>query len=568
MPPADAPPRCPVCLTTAAGEPPDCRTCGWTLYGPPVLGRLTAADEREFTERLTTGQRAHDLLAATRAAHLGSGLEALVRAGPVQMEERRTAEQDVARELAALDLTDADPHQAAEQAGAAGEVVVVEIAEERITAARFALTSEAGPVESAELRVVEWRSLVPDLSGDPVERAFTLAGGIGVRPVTYLTETFAPTLSGLATRDDQVTVINRLPGWPLADAVAETMRHHHPGSRLLLARPPTTREPPPNLSEMVRVRGGITAGAAGVLRDGRAFVAAGGADGSVTAWALPGAVRLSLDSRHTARVTAVDLNDDLVVSGDGRGVVLCRRLRGDDTEPRPLVAHLDRVIAVHAGDTAVFSLDGTGALWRTPTDSGGDAFHVDVTIAAASALAVTGDGTIVATGGTDGTIRLWDGHTGDRIRAIKAAGRITALAFAPDGRTLAIGQVDGTVARCDLTAGHVTALPVASPTTGRPIRTVALRDDGVIVTGDDTGLIRCHPWAGTGPAVGTASAVGAGSVGSGSVAGAGFAVGTHAPAAVKAVASHADRLLSAGADGLVRLWARDFTRSSGRSGQA
>ncbi|WP_346101288.1 hypothetical protein [Nonomuraea maheshkhaliensis] len=539
-----------------------------------MLGRLTADDERDFTDRLTTGQRTHDLLAVVRAAHLGPRSETLVRAGPVRPEERRRAEQDVARELAALDLTDADPHQAAEQAGAAGEVVVVEIAEERITAARFDLTSEARPVESADLRVVEWRSLMPELSGDPVERAFTLAGGIGALSVTYEAEVFEPPLNGLAAGEDRLTVINRLPGWPLPELVAETIRRGHPQARLLLTRPPATRKPQTELSgdlrptlapgsgvrtapEVVRVRGGITAGAAGVLRDGRAVVAAGGADGSVTAWGLPGAVRLSLDSRHAARVTAVHMNDDLVVSGDGRGVVLCRRA-DDGSEPRPLVAHLDRVIAVHAGDTAVFSLDGTGALWRTPIGHGGDAFHVDVTIAAASALAVTGDGTIVATGGTDGTIRLWDGHTGDRVRAIKAAGRITALAFAPDGRTLAIGHLDGTVARCDLTAAHVTALP----TVGRPIRTVAVRDDGVIVTGDDTGLIRCHPWAGAGPAVGTASAVGAGSVGSGSV------VGTHAPAAVKAVASHADWLLSAGADGLVRLWARDFTRSSGRSGQA
>lgn len=559
--PADAPPRCPVCLAAASAAEADCLTCGWTLDGPPLLGRLTPQDEREFAERLAAGQRGHDLAAVARAGREGATarLEALVRAGPVRPEERRRAWQDVASAQAALEVTDAGAREVAEQAGG-GEVVVVEIAEERITAVRFDLTGEA--MELADLGVVEWRSLVPGLPGDPLERAFALAGGIGERPVRYEEAAFESPLSGLTEEGDRVAVVNRLPGWPLPEAVAEALRRRHPRARHLLARPaagPAAAGPGREADrlgpgreadlagagvrtgpEVVRLRGGISAGAACVRTDGRAVVVAGGADGSVSAWALPGATRLSLDTGHAARVTAVDVHADLVVSGDGKGAVMCRRLPPHDGGPEPLVAHLDRVTAVRVGGAAVFSLDGGGVLWRTPIGAAGAAFHVDVTIAASSALAVTGDGTIVATGGTDGMIRLWDGHTGDRIRTIRAAGRITALAFGFGTRTLAVGHVDGTIAVLDLSADRVTPLSRAA----RPIRAVAVSPDGVIVAGDDAGTVRCHPRRG----------------------GTEFVVGTHAPAAVKAVASHADWLLSAGADGLLRIWPRDFPPSPGRSG--
>ncbi|MFC5822274.1 WD40 repeat domain-containing protein [Nonomuraea insulae] len=648
--PADAPPRCPVCLAAAPAAAADCLTCGWTLDGPPLLGRLTPQDERDFAERLAAGQRGHDLAAVARAGRpdATARLESLVRAGPVRPEERRRARQEVASALAALEVTDADTREVARQTGAGrigaeqtrarriggeptgaerigaeptgggltgggltggwltggeraggeragrGEVVVVEIAEERITAVRFDLTD--GAMELADLGVVEWRSLVPGLPDDPLERAFALAGGIGERPVRYEEAAFESPLSGLTEEGDQVAIINRLPGWPLPEAVAETLRRRHPRARHLLARPAAgpaaagpgresdrvgparesdwagpgresdrpgpareagragvgqepgqagTGQEPGRVGvrvrpEVVRLRGGISAGAACVRTDGRAVVVAGGADGSVSAWALPGATRLSLDTGHAARVTAVDVHADLVVSGDGKGAVLCRRLPPHDGGPEPLVAHLDRVTAVRVGGGAVFSLDGGGVLWRTPIGAAGAAYHVDVTIAAASALAVTGDGTIVATGGTDGMIRLWDGHTGDRIRTVRAAGRITALAFGPGTRTLAAGHVDGTLAVLDLGDDSVTPLWRAA----RPIRAVAVSPDGVVVAGDDAGTVRCHPGRG----------------------GTEFVVGTHAPAAVKAVASHADWLLSAGADGLLRLWPRDFPPSPGRSG--
>ncbi|MFF5284866.1 AAA family ATPase [Streptomyces sp. NPDC013171] len=72
------------------------------------------------------------------------------------------------------------------------------------------------------------------------------------------------------------------------------------------------------------------------------------------------------------------------------------------------------------------------------------------------ALALSGDGTMLATGARDGAVALWE--TGDPARPRRLAaltghtGReVRAVAFAPDGRTLATADFEGTVILWDLT---------------------------------------------------------------------------------------------------------------------
>jgi WD40 repeat protein len=139
-----------------------------------------------------------------------------------------------------------------------------------------------------------------------------------------------------------------------------------------------------------------------------------------------------------------------------------------------------------------------------------------------------------ATGGKDRLVHIWNFAEGRETATWEGhRGAITSLGIAPDGRRIATGSLDGTVILWDTTAGS----PIRSfrmPEGDRGASVAILRDGNVIAAGNavghlilwdaDSGAVRCQS---EGPFV------------------------KHADLAIL---PDGQRVLTADADGLVRMW--------------
>jgi WD40 repeat protein len=90
--------------------------------------------------------------------------------------------------------------------------------------------------------------------------------------------------------------------------------------------------------------------------------------------------------------------------------------------------------------------------------------HLAVTFSmddAVEAVAISGDGHVVAAGDRQGRMRLWDRVAGTQLHSIAGhQGAVTTLAFSPDGRLLASGGQDGVLRLWNVATGQ--AQPVQS----------------------------------------------------------------------------------------------------------
>jgi WD40 repeat protein len=202
------------------------------------------------------------------------------------------------------------------------------------------------------------------------------------------------------------------------------------------------------------------------------------------------------------------------------------------------------------------------SLWRL--DEGRRIVSVDAP-GHASALAISPDGRTVLSGGDDGTLTLWKA-TGEKIRTFVAHGpgtTVRAVAFAPSGRLL-VTSGDG--AGVSGTA-PARAVILWDPETGVAFRTIrnathfALADDGrtLAVAGDATSIRVLD--------VITARELARLEGHEGGVTALAFAPGSGGAAPAGATATRADanglRLVSAGADRSVRIWALPGPAGSG-----
>ncbi|MBL0220106.1 MAG: serine/threonine protein kinase [Myxococcales bacterium] len=271
----------------------------------------------------------------------------------------------------------------------------------------------------------------------------------------------------------------------------------------------------------------------------------GSSDGSARISRLVEPPRWDLGSPiHTLAVAI----DGTVAAGKENSVITLLR-PPYDRAPEFLDGHLGRVLAiaftgdgqhlVSAGD------DPQPIVWNLAT---GTHSFLHEQPAPIRALAVSRDGSLAATVTGDQRVRLWSIATGDAVRELIAPASVTAVAFSPDGSSIVAGLQTGALARWrtrdgvslgvqPVISGEVTALAFAP---SRAVIAIGGHTDARVFSLDEGGgLAAARPLTVDGP--------------TGEVRGLAFACGGHC-------------VITAGADGITRIWDADKGKLLGTRG--
>ena len=115
--------------------------------------------------------------------------------------------------------------------------------------------------------------------------------------------------------------------------------------------------------------------------------------------------------------------------------------------------------AWHLAPTAVSSSPAvkTGAQIVWDSADGSEVCRLTGHEKAASSVAFSPDGRLVATGSWSGVLRIWEARTGLLLRTVRAhpSDRVSAVVFLPDGRSLATASFDRTARVWDVTTGDL-----------------------------------------------------------------------------------------------------------------
>jgi WD40 repeat protein len=235
------------------------------------------------------------------------------------------------------------------------------------------------------------------------------------------------------------------------------------------------------------------AGAAGAVQavawspDGHR-VAGGSEDGALRLWpATGGAAPLEL-GRHDGGVLAVAWapRRSVLASGGCDGAV--RLWHVEDRAGRAGVRHPRMRAVAWSPDgrrLASASADGAVRVWRADGDA--DPVELGRHDDEASSVAWSADARLLASGGDDGAVHVWRVDGGAPVFELRVAGDcVRTLSWSPDGPTLACAGADGVVHLWRVADG---AVPQGRR--GRWVRALAWSPHGGrFVTGDDDGALR------------------------------------------------------------------------------
>lgn len=178
---------------------------------------------------------------------------------------------------------------------------------------------------------------------------------------------------------------------------------------------------------------------------------------------------------------------------------------------------------------ATGSADGGVTLWTVDKRTAKQTLKAHA--GAVRALAAKPDGTLIASGGADHAVRIWDAKTGKAVAEIGGLdGEVSYLQFTPDGKRLFAGSTGGTLAAIDLATGKVTAKASAPDKTA----VMAVSASGIAAFGESDGKIALIELA-SGREIKTVA-------------------GHQGAVRFLSFGGKAQRLISSGDDGAVRLW--------------
>lgn len=260
-------------------------------------------------------------------------------------------------------------------------------------------------------------------------------------------------------------------------------------------------------------------------------VIAGCEDGALRTWRPDGNGRLTVLAAGTNTVWSAAFASEgrRVVLGDGTGLITVEDALSQQ-RLRTLDAGVGRVWSLATGGAHIAAACGDGAVrvWSLGDETWSRILNERA--GRSWAVAVTGAGDRLAASSADGHVRVWNLPAGELVWDVDAkAGRIRSLAFDGAGTTLAAACGDGTARLWDGTGSLLDEVPAV----GGWSRAVALDETGTrVAVGAGTGMITVR------------------SVASGSLV---AELPGHAGRILQ-LGFFGDRLLSAAADGTVRLW--------------
>jgi WD40 repeat protein len=198
--------------------------------------------------------------------------------------------------------------------------------------------------------------------------------------------------------------------------------------------------------------------------DGKQLAAAYLLDDKVLVWDIATARLEATLEFHSDAVLSICFDPEgqvLATGGADKAIILCEKRTWKVLRVlKPQGTSVVSLAFTAKGKTLASRQDNTVRFWDVAT--GREVASIQVgpeTGLASRAMAITGDGKILATGSAEGTISLWDLASGKRIRDLEGHTQwVPSVAFSPEGKLLASGSHDKTVRLWE-----VTGLPEAKP---------------------------------------------------------------------------------------------------------